>query len=154
MGAAFCSLYCKIHYIKVRYIEVWVYYNTWTCVSKASLLLMPNERLHTGQIKLVAKWWSTWISNSRTSSSSKVSSQMGHFNLQSMKKKIFLVKLIYLISRVFLFFWSNLDSIRDSSLVKVRPSSVKTMLLWICSTTFSGSKLALQLAIFPRALEK
>ena len=49
---------------------------------------MPNERLHTGQIKLVAKWWSTWISNSRTSSSSKVSSQMGHFNLQSMKKKI------------------------------------------------------------------
>ena len=86
MGAGFCSLYCKIHYIKVRYIEVWGYYNTWTCLSKASLLLMPKERLHTGQIKLVAKWWSTWISNSRTSSSSKVSSQMGHFNLLNMQK--------------------------------------------------------------------
>ena len=26
MGAGLCSLYCKIHYIDVRYIEVWVYY--------------------------------------------------------------------------------------------------------------------------------
>ena len=26
MGAGFNSLYCKIHYIEVRYIEVWVYY--------------------------------------------------------------------------------------------------------------------------------
>ena len=25
MGAGFCSLYRKIHYIKVHYIEVWVY---------------------------------------------------------------------------------------------------------------------------------
>ena len=25
MGAGFCSLYCKIHYIEVRYIKVWVY---------------------------------------------------------------------------------------------------------------------------------
>ena len=157
MGAGFCSLYCKIHYIKVRYIEVWGYYNTWTCLSKASLLLMPKERLHTGQIKLVAKWWSTWISNSRTSSSSKVSSQMGHFNLLNMQKN----NIIFFSWNWFIWFHefffeicTYLDSIRDSSLVKVRPSSVKTMLLWICSTTFSGSKLALQLAIFPRALEK
>ena len=25
MGAGFCSLYCEIHYIEVRYIKVWVY---------------------------------------------------------------------------------------------------------------------------------
>ena len=25
MEAGFSSLYCEIHYIKVRYIEVWVY---------------------------------------------------------------------------------------------------------------------------------
>ena len=26
MGAGFSSLYCKIHYIEIRYIKVWVYY--------------------------------------------------------------------------------------------------------------------------------
>ena len=31
MGAGFCSLYREIHYIEVRYIKVWVYFN---CILK------------------------------------------------------------------------------------------------------------------------
>ena len=27
MGVCFCSLYCDIHYTKVRYIKVWVYFD-------------------------------------------------------------------------------------------------------------------------------
>ena len=40
MGAGFCSLYCEIQYIEVRYIEVWVYVKI-----KFSLdLLMVKEK--------------------------------------------------------------------------------------------------------------
>ena len=37
MGTGFCSLYCKIHYIKFCYIEVWVY------VIFFSFLIAQNE---------------------------------------------------------------------------------------------------------------
>ena len=36
MGAGFCSLYPKIHYIEVRYIEIWMYFVS--CDSKGSVI--------------------------------------------------------------------------------------------------------------------
>ena len=36
MGAGFCSLYPKIHYIEVRYIEIWMYFVS--CDSKGSVV--------------------------------------------------------------------------------------------------------------------
>ena len=37
MGGGFCSLHRKIHYIKIHYIEVWVYY--FTCILLESHIL-------------------------------------------------------------------------------------------------------------------
>ena len=43
MGAEFCSLYREIHYIKVRYIEVWVYVVLLTiCSSSCSIQSPPS----------------------------------------------------------------------------------------------------------------
>ena len=50
MGTGFCSLYHEIHYIEVRYIEIWVYYLlglfktaiNWACTSEGKLSQSVN----------------------------------------------------------------------------------------------------------------
>ena len=52
MGAGFCSLYCKIHYIKVLYIKVSVYwYNgMYVCLSYLRKYLPYKFLLHNTSI--------------------------------------------------------------------------------------------------------
>ena len=45
-GAGICSLYHKIHYIEIRYIEVWVYFenNKQNLSSHLDLVILENSQ--------------------------------------------------------------------------------------------------------------
>ena len=56
MGAGFCSLYCEIHYIEVRYIEVWVYLQ-----NKKKVLDLPFKMALKWFHKKVNLHWIIWM---------------------------------------------------------------------------------------------